>query len=511
MHYNQLKTLIRRVTLAMSLFGSHLFEDPNDLLLKVGQKLRTKGVPFRVMRFPSPNEDGELLFQVGELSRSIKKFELSGVRGAARARKVHRQLEEFNMPILQSDPPEKRSGHKNVLFYLTNSKPFTQSGYTERSHFIMKALKELGVNVRAVTRLGYPVVIGNFPLQSSIVIDGVEYRQLLPSNFPRKKDDQTDLAVNMLVNEAQSFNAQVLHTTTDYKNAIIVSRAAKILGIPWVYETRGELHKTWLSKRNADIRIQAAQSEYFIAARNKELEAMKKSGALIHLSDVSKQDSVRCGIPEERIEIVPNAVSEAEFERTFNKIKVRDELGLRRNKKLIGTITSIVQYEGLDDLIRAVEMLPDVHCVIVGDGEAKPELELLVKSLGLEERIQFAGKQPADSIWKWYAALDIFVIPRKDQEVCRTVTPIKTLMAQVSRVPVVSSDLPALREVTGNHATYFSAEQPHDLANALIAVLNSEHQAIEDQVQEARRWVKTRTWTSNAMKLMKVYGFEENM
>src|SRR5699024_4787124 len=88
------------------------------------------------------------------------------------------------------------------------------------------------------------------------------------------------------------------------------------------------------------------------------------------------------------------------------------------------------------------------------------------------------GKQPATTIWKWYAALDIFVIPRKNQDVCRTVTPIKTLMAQANGVPVVASDLPALREVTGNKAIYFRAEYPQELAGAVQKYLDMDTSSI---------------------------------
>src|SRR5699024_377579 len=123
------------------------------------------------------------------------------------------------------------------------------SGYTERTHQLLTALKSQGMSVRGVTRLGYPVVIGSFPLEEKSVVDGIEYVHLLPNKYPMLKKEQIELAVRMLVREARDFNATILHTTTDFKNAIVVSRAAEILGIPWIYETRGELHKTWLSKR----------------------------------------------------------------------------------------------------------------------------------------------------------------------------------------------------------------------------------------------------------------------
>lgn len=504
--YRRMKPYIQRFSLVVSLFGTHFLEDPNDLFVKIGQKLRTLGISVPSLRLPSPSQYGEDLYEQGQLTLSVDAFEQSGFRGKARARKIRRQLAELDLPILKSKPLESSRSVKNVLFYLTNSKPYTQSGYTERSHFVLKSMQEHGVNVCAITRLGYPVVIGEFPIKSRLNFDGIEYRQMLPTIFPRTKAQQIELTVKMLVEEARRFDADILHTTTDFKNAIVVSRAAHVLGIPWVYETRGELQKTWLSKRTPEIQGVAKDSEFYIAAESKELEAMQSASAVIQLSEVSKANAVNQGVGENKIRIVPNAVSSSEIGREFDKADIRRELGISVDKVIVGSITSVVQYEGLDDLIRSIEYLPDVHCLIVGEGETKLGLEALVDELGLGKQVQFVGKQRASTIWKWYAALDVFVVPRKNQEVCRTVTPIKTLMAQANGVPVVASDLPALREVTGNNAVYFRAEHPQELAVSIRDVLGMEPTKIKTLTDRAREWVSARTWDSNAEKLIETYG-----
>lgn len=503
--YRRMKSYIQRFSLVVSLFGTHFLEDPNDLFVKIGQKLRALGISVPSLRLPTPSRHGEYLYEQGQLTLSADAFEQSGFRGRARAQKIRRQLAELDLPILKSRPLDNSCKTKNVLFYLTNSKPYTQSGYTERSHFLLKALQEHGAKVCAVTRIGYPVVVGEFPTRNCLILDGIEYRQLLPALLPRDKKQQIDLAVKMLVEEARKFEADILHTTTDFKNAIVVSRAAHELGIPWVYETRGELQKTWLSKRSLEVQEAAKVSEYYIAAENKELEAMRNSCAIVQLSEVSKLNSINQGIERNKIQIIPNAVSGSEIGRVFNKTDLRRQLGLSENELLLGSITSVVQYEGLDDLVRAIEFVPDVYCIIVGEGEASAKLEALVNEMGLGKRVQFVGKQPSTTIWKWYAALDIFVIPRKNQDVCRSVTPIKSLMAQANGVPVVASDLPALREVTGNNAVYFQAEDPQDLARAVRNVIAMDPIARRALTDSAMEWVRSRTWDSNAEQLIELY------
>ena len=496
---------LRRITLALSLFSVHLLEDPNDLFAKVSQKLRGKGFPVPALKISSPNLQAEKLFEIGELSRSAQLFQESGFRGRSRARKIRRQLAEFAVPIKPSARLSQNLERINVLFYLTNSKPFTESGYTERTHQLLKALKDNGANVRGVTRLGYPVVIGAFPLYEETIVDGIEYVRLLPERFPKEKSEQIALAVQMLVDEARKFDATILHTTTDFKNAIVVSQAAEILGIPWVYETRGELQKTWLSKRPVEDQTQAMSSEFYKAASFNELEAMKSAAKVVQLSQVSQSNAVVQGVPKENTIIVPNAVSSAEVGRNNSQSRVRQELGLPEGQKIVGAVTSIVQYEGLDDLIRAVSILPDVVCLIVGGGEARPKLDLLVSNLGIQDRVHFVGKKPSGDIWKWYLALDIFITPRKDQEVCRTVTPIKTLLAQANGVPVIASDLPALREVTGGSAFYVPPESPEELAKTIDRVLTCSPEKLSEVRQRSLEWVSTRTWDANACRLIDLY------
>lgn len=501
----KLNTLVRRITLTGSLFSSHLFEDPNDLFEKIYLKLSGKGIKVPRIRFPLLNVEAEELLDKGELSKSLRSFEASGLFGKLRARKVHRQLVELELPILTSASLSPRISQPNVLFYLNNSKPYTQSGYTERSHHLLKALSRFDISVLGVTRLAYPIVIGSFSYASTSRIDGVEYKRLLPWRLPSDKNEQIRLAVLMIVKEARDFNADILHTTTDYKNAIVVSRAAQILGIPWIYETRGELQKTWLSKRSNSLRASAVQSEYFQSADCKEFEAMSKAAAVVQLSDVSKNNAILRGVDPSKIVIVPNAVGTNEIGRSFDKESLRGELKLSRTDKLVGAITSVVQYEGLDDLIVAVSKVTDVHCVIVGDGEARKYLESLVDELEIDDRVSFVGKQPAEDIWKWYASIDCFVIPRKNQEVCRSVTPIKTLLAQANGVPVIASDLPAIREITGNNAIYVQPEAPQELATAIEKLFAADPSKVRELTTQAQEWVRTRTWEENAVRLRDLY------
>ncbi len=69
-------------------------------------------------------------------------------------------------------------------------------------------------------------------------------------------------------------------------------------------------------------------------------------------------------------------------------------------------------YKGVDDLIRALALLPEpARLVIGGDGPLRPDWERLGDRLGLTGRIRFLGRVPDDELPALYQAADVFVLP----------------------------------------------------------------------------------------------------
>lgn len=387
-----------------------------------------------------------------------------------------------------------------VLFYLTNSLPHTHSGYAYRSQSTLSALSQYGIQVCAVTRLGYPVTVGQIPKAPKELVDGISYFRLLPWTYSGSVLKRSSAAVDQIVELALAQKSNILHTTTDYNNALIVAEAAKRLRVPWVYEVRGELERTWLSRQEESIRSNPEESEFYLRARHQEEASMHAANAVVALSEVSKLQLVDRGIDPNKIVVIPNAVEEQFIGKKFSKAALREELRLPKGK-IVGSVTSVVEYEGLDDLIRAAANGYEGVILIVGDGVFLPDLKSLACSLGVQDRVIFAGRQPNKDIWKWYAVIDIFVVPRKDTLVCRTVTPIKPVMAQALGIPVVTSDLPALREITGELATYVEAGDENGLARALNSI-----DPEECSPDELYSWASEHTWNSNAYKNAEMYN-----
>ncbi|MHA7155893.1 glycosyltransferase family 4 protein [Arthrobacter sp. TMN-50] len=382
----------------------------------------------------------------GDMSGAIAALQSAGHHGAAERLESERRVFAGWTPTLNEVNgyvPQDRT----VLHVLTNSLPHTGSGYAQRSHSILKAQHDAGWTVHAATRVGYPVQVGKLFAADIDTIDGVSYHRLLPAKLAKGFDTRLQQQADLLLALALQVRPAVLHTTTHFVNGVVVREVARVLGIPWVYEVRGQLADTWASSRTDA----AKQSERYKLFSESEAQVMQSAGLVVTLGEAMKQDISSKGIDGDSILLCPNAVGDEYLEEPMDSGRARELLGLPVDGVFVGTVSSIVDYEGLDDLLRAFAKLaperPGLRCLIVGDGAALPSLKALALELGVSGLITFTGRVPREKARLHHMAIDIFVVPRKDLEVTRSVTPLKPVEAMACARAVVASDLPALREI----------------------------------------------------------------
>ncbi|WP_231445190.1 glycosyltransferase family 4 protein [Brevibacterium zhoupengii] len=401
-------------------------------------------------------------------------------------------------PVRAAEPDE--NSHPTSLHVLTNSLPHTRSGYAYRSHAVLTTLQNAGHSVAAVTRPSYPVTIGRFSSGPVETIEGIDYlRQIplrpLPTPTARLSDQASWIAA-----QAQERDAQILHTTTHYVNGLATGVAARSIGASWVYEVRGVLEETWAAAGDStEERAARRKSQRFTLMRAKEIEVAMAADAVITLGESMRDHLIEGGVPTEKITLIPNSVSEAVVDADTSRApaEVRAGLGLPTDGIWVGTAASIVGYEGLDDLVDAVILArvqgTDLRLLIAGDGVALPELRERAAVLG--ENVVFTGRVSQTEAIEYQLGLDAIVVPRKNEPVCRLVTPIKPIEAMGLGRPVVTCDLPALNELVPESAGLRVATgNPDDLAGVLSELACDDSARIRlgkngrDHVLATRRW-----------------------
>ncbi|MCT1656926.1 glycosyltransferase family 4 protein [Brevibacterium luteolum] len=451
-----------------------------------------------------------IAWQKGDMSGAVMISE----RGRLHSRlKSEQKLFERNwLPAPPAQIPRFRAPKTNVMHLLTNSLPHTQSGYTLRSHYVLKAVQSHGLQVLAGTRTGYPVSVGGFSWRDRETVDGVTYLRDIPWDQGRTATRRVEKQAAFAAAVAVASRAEVLHTTTHFVNGLATAAAAKKLGLPWVYEVRGALEETWAASATSPTeRLLARSSERFEFFRARETEVARRADRVVTLGATMARELVKRGVPEERILVAPNAVSEDLLKHDIHRPTdvVRREKGLPENGVWVGTAASIVGYEGLDVLIDAVAEArregADLRLLIVGDGVELPMLKQRAASLG--EAVVFTGRLPQRMAHELITALDIFAVPRRNDPVCSLVTPLKPVEAAGLGRPVVLSDLPALTEALPSRArSAITAGSVPRWAEELTRLALDADARLE-MGQAGRTFVKEhRTWDSVGHAYTKMYS-----
>ena len=299
---------------------------------------------------------------------------------------------------------------------------------------------------------------------------------------------------------AREVDADVIHAHSPYRCGVPALRAARRMGLPFVYEVRG----LWEESSVAAGRFREGDAK-FRFWRAKETEAMCAADAVIGISEALCEEIADRGVARDRIFVVPNAVDPARFRAPRTEVPDGDR------SFTLGYVGSLRSLEGVDELVRAAALLNsrgrDVRLLIVGDGTERDFLRDRAAALGISDRATFPGLVPHDEVGKYYAEIDAFVVSRPDYRVTRLVTPLKPLEAMAMGRAVVFSDLPALRELgtDGETALYY---RPGDVAHLSdrCEELMDDPARREELARNARAWVVSeRTWSRSASLLPAVY------
>ncbi|MFI6010905.1 glycosyltransferase [Streptomyces sp. NPDC051243] len=395
-----------------------------------------------------------------------------------------------------------------VLHLVTNGLPFRHAGYTVRTQKLTEAQSAAGLDPHVVTRIGFPVTAGVLDARPTQHVGGVPQHRLLPLRLPYGQAAALARNAELAGRLVERLRPAVLHAATDHGNGRVALALRETYGLPVVYEVRGFLEETWLTQAPGRGR----DDETYRARRALETFCMREADLVLTLGEAMRAEIVGRGVPEERVVLVPNAVDEAFLAPLPDGAAVRARLGIAPDEFVVGTVGSLTPHEGIGTLLQAGEELrrrdAPVRLLIVGDGPERPALERLAARLGLDDGTAlFTGRVPHSQVREFHAVLDVFAVPRTDERVCRLVTPLKPVEAMASGVPVVASDLAALRELIEPEVNgrLISSKSPHSWADELEMLIYSQRWRIEWGAAARAKVARDRTWKRVAATTREAY------
>jgi PEP-CTERM/exosortase A-associated glycosyltransferase len=394
-----------------------------------------------------------------------------------------------------------------VLHVLDHSLPL-HSGYTFRTRAILKAQETHGLEVRGVTgqRHNLEAVLAGSPEAA----DGLIFYRTpgTPSGPPplREMGEIEALAASIHAVAAE-WRPDIIHAHSPALCGAAAQRAARALGVPFVYEIRA----FWEDAAVGNLTGTEGSLKYRLT-RALETRVAKAADALFTICHGLKDDLAARGIPAERIHVMPNGVDLT----LFGDPPPRDdalaaELGIAPGAPVIGYIGSFYAYEGVDDLIAAMPILrrshPDARLLLVGAGPMADSWRAAAAALPEPEAVIFTGRVPHGAVERYYSLVDVLAYPRKAQRLTDLVTPLKPLEAMAQRRLVAASSVGGHRELItdGETGTLFPPDDPAACAAALARLLDA-REGWEAMKTRAVAHVRNRhDWAANARNYLSVY------
>jgi glycosyltransferase involved in cell wall biosynthesis len=149
--------------------------------------------------------------------------------------------------------------------------------------------------------------------------------------------------------------------------------------------------------------------------------------------------------------------------------EARARLGLAPDRRYVLTICRLMGWKRVDGILRAlVDLPPDVHLLVAGDGDMDEEWQRLARDLGLAERVSWLGNVPHSEIPLYIRAADVFVLNSEYEGLSHTLLEVLHL-----GTPIVASNVCGNPEVVedGANGLLVDPRDPGTLRAALERLL----------------------------------------
>jgi PEP-CTERM/exosortase A-associated glycosyltransferase len=394
-----------------------------------------------------------------------------------------------------------------VLHILDHSLPF-HSGYSFRTMAILREQRALDWETYQLTS---PRQGNSLALEETV--EGYRFYRTPPastflSGIPGVREIELMGETNHRIEQiVKRIKPHLLHAHSPVLNAIPALRVGRRLGLPVIYELRA----LWEDAAVDHGTTQEGSIRYRLS-RALETYALKRVAAVTTICEGLRNEILSRGIAAERITVIPNGVDVDDFAPGgVADLVLKESLGLG-GATVIGFAGSFYAYEGLDLLLSVLPQVlakaPEVRVLLVGGGPQEAALKAQAASLGVADRVVFAGRVPHAEVKRYYDLIDVLAYPRHAMRLTDLVTPLKPLEAMAQSKLLIASDVGGHRELIRDNETglLFRAGDATALAAKILAALGDRTRWPAIQ-RAARRFVEVeRTWRGSIARYAPVYA-----
>ncbi len=242
--------------------------------------------------------------------------------------------------------------------------------------------------------------------------------------------------------------------------------------------------------------------------------AIKQADLIMTVSEFSKKGIMEhFGIPGNNIRVVSEAADKS-FRPYLESDLLTDKLArfnLDITTKFILYVGGIAPHKNLSTLVTAYSKLindtahKDIKLVLVGDYEKDvflidKDLNQLLKQLHLTDRIIFTGFVSDEELVYFYNAATVFVLPSFIEGFG-----LPAMESMACGTPVIGSKTTSLPEVVGDAGLFFDPNNPDELKDHLVTVIEDE-ELRKDLTKRSLSRSAEFSWSKSASEALSVFN-----
>lgn len=235
--------------------------------------------------------------------------------------------------------------------------------------------------------------------------------------------------------------------------------------------------------------------------------AFSLSQKIVVLTSYIKNKLVDVGVSKDKVFVSPDGVDTFKFIGEVKEIKID---GIKEGDYVygyVGTLKTMGMEKGVADGLRALALLPQNFKFLIVGGEEQDitYYKNMSTLLGVSEKAIFVGKVPHTDIYSYNMKCGALVAPFPENEhYSYFMSPLKIFEYMASKRPIITTNLPSLREVLthGKDSIMVTPGSPEALAEAIKRL--STDRALSSQIaQNAYLEVEEKfTWKIRAKKIV---------
>jgi glycosyltransferase involved in cell wall biosynthesis len=202
-----------------------------------------------------------------------------------------------------------------------------------------------------------------------------------------------------------------------------------------------------------------------------------------------------------KISVISNGFDPKSFY-PMEMTKIRKKLNLPEDKKIILNVGNLLEVKGQKYLIKAIKevkvKIPNLLCVIIGDGTLRECLEKKVQDLRIEKYVKIIGARPHNEIPLWMNAADLFVLPSLNEG-----NPTVMFECLACGKPFVGTKVGGIPEIifSEDYGLLCEPANPEELKENILQALSEEwdHKKI---LKYAEKFI----WDNISKKILEIYS-----